>query len=76
MSGLPKLKIKPPSGSVKEYICDLEQARQYLNFSEGVFMVEGQSIHSFDELAHIATQDKCKNKEFLEVEWLQAIGGG
>jgi hypothetical protein len=76
MSRLPKLKIKLPTGNHSEYICDLEQAKQYLNFNEGVFLVEGQGVQSYDELSHIATQEKYKNKEFLEVEWLQVIGGG
>jgi hypothetical protein len=76
MSRLPKLKIKLPAGNPREYICELEQAREYLNFNEGVFLVEGQGVHSYDELVHIATQDKYKNKEFLEIEWLQMIGGG
>ena len=76
MSRLPKLRIRFPSGSPGEYICELEQAKDYLNFNEGVFLVEGQGIQSYDELVSIATQDKYKNKEFLEVELLHIIGGG
>jgi hypothetical protein len=75
MSRLPKLKIKLPSDS-DEYICELAQANEYLNFNEGVFLVEGQGVHSYDELVRIATQDKNKNKEFLVVELLHIIGGG
>lgn len=76
MPRLPKVKIKLPSGDPSEYICELEQARDYLNFNEGVFMVEGQGIQSFDELVRIAFQDKNKDKEFIVVEWLQIVGGG
>jgi len=76
MSQVPKLKIKLPSSDPSEYICELEQAKYCLNFNEGVFLVEGQGVHSYDELVHIATQDKHKNKEFLNVELLQVIGGG
>ena len=53
MPRLPKVKIILPSGDPSEYICELEQARDYLNFNEGVFMVEGQGIQSFDELVRI-----------------------
>jgi hypothetical protein len=76
MPRLPKLKIKLPSGSQNEFICELEQAKDCLNFEEGVFLVEGQGVHSYDELVHMATQDKHKNKEFLVVEWFQMVGGG
>jgi hypothetical protein len=76
MSRVPKLKIKLPSGGSSEFICELEEAKDYLNFNEGVFLVEGQGVRSYDELVNIATQDKYKNKEFLEVELLHIIGGG
>ena len=76
MSRLPKLKIKFPFGDPSEYVCELEEAKNCLNFNEGVFLIEGQGIHSYDELVSIVTQDKYQDKEFLEVEWLQYIGGG
>jgi hypothetical protein len=76
MSELPKIKIKLPSSGAKEYICALEQAGEYLDFEQGVFVVEGQGIHSYDELVRIATQDKYKGVEFIVVELLQPIVGG
>jgi hypothetical protein len=76
MSRFPSLRIKLPSGNPGEYVIELEQARDCLNFSEGVFLVEGQGVQSYDELVRIATQDKYKNKKILEVEWLQIISGG
>lgn len=76
MSRIPKLKINLPSGDQSEYICELEEAKYCLNFNEGVFLVEGQGVRSYDELVNIATQDKYKNKEFLEVKLLHIIGGG
>jgi len=76
MSRLPNIKIKLPSGSPDEYICDLEQAIEYFDFKQGVFTIEGQSIQSYEELFKIASQDKYKNKEYLVIEWLQVIGGG
>jgi hypothetical protein len=73
MVRLPKLKIKLPSG---EYIYELEEARQYLDFNVGVFMVEGQGMQSFNDIVRIASQDKYKDKEFIVIEWLQIVGGG
>jgi hypothetical protein len=72
----PKLRIKLPSGNPSVYFCELEQARDFMDFSEGVFLVEGQGVASFDDLVKIATQEKYKNREFLEVQWLQVVGGG
>jgi len=76
MSQLPKLKIKLPLGSLSEDVCELEQAKYRLNFDDGVLLVEGQTVHSYDELVKLATQDNYKNKEFLEVVLLQVIEGG
>jgi hypothetical protein len=76
MSRSPKLKIKLPAGNPSEYICELEQAKQYLDFSEGVFLVGEQGVHSYEELVNVVTRDKYKDVEFIEVEWLQLIGGG
>lgn len=76
MSRVPKLKIKLPSGDQSEYICELSEARDYLNFNEGVFLVEGQGVNSYDELVRIVTRDKYKNKEFIEVELLNLVWGG
>jgi hypothetical protein len=76
MSRPPKLKINFPSGYPSEYVCELEQARDLFNFSEGFFLVEGQGVQSFDDLVNIANQDKYSNSPFLEVAWLQPIGGG
>ena len=76
MSSLPKIKIKLPSGSPDEYICDIEQAREYLDFENGIFLVAGQGVHSYDELVRIVSQDKFNNAEFIVVELLQPIVGG
>jgi hypothetical protein len=52
MSRLPKLRIKLPSGDPSEYICDLEQARDCLNFNEGAFLVEGSGGNLTMSLSH------------------------
>ncbi|MFC1494876.1 hypothetical protein ACFL6W_06330 [Thermodesulfobacteriota bacterium] len=76
MSHLPKLKIKLPAGNPDEYIYELDEAGDVLNFSAGVFIFDGQWIHSYNELVNIAKQDKYKDREFIEVEWMKVMGGG
>jgi hypothetical protein len=76
MSPLPRLKIKFPAGFPSEDVCELEQARYRLNFDDGIIMVEGQTVHSYDELAGLAARDNYKDKEFIEVVLLQVIEGG
>lgn len=76
MSRLPKIKLKLPSGGPIEYLFELEEAGQYLNFNEGIFTVDGRGIQSCEELVIIAAQDKYKNQEFIEVVLLQPIDGG
>jgi len=76
MSPLPKVKIILPRGNPDEYIYTLEEVKGVLNFSEGVFVVEGEWIHSHSELVNIAGQDKFRDREFIEVEWIQVLGGG
>ena len=76
MSTLPKLKIKLPGNYSGEAVLDLEEARDLLNFDDGVITVEGKTVHSFDELIEIANSDTNKNKEFLHAVLLQIIEGG
>lgn len=76
MSTLPKIKIKIPASDPGEYICELDQAGDYLDFDQGVFVIEGQGIHSYDELVRIANLEKYRNTEFLIIELLQPIVGG
>ena len=70
------MKIKFPACNPDEYIYDLEEARDVLNFSEGVFIVDGQWIHSYNEIVSLAREERFRDREFIEVEWLQVMGGG
>jgi len=80
MSKSPKLKIKKHFGGsrLEEKICDFEQAQYLLlNWWDSVIVaVEGQVIHSYEELVQLATQDCYKDKEFLEVGLYPQAGGG
>jgi hypothetical protein len=75
MAELPKLIIKP-FGYPSEFIYDLEEARNCLNFDSGVIVIEGQIIHCYDELVQVAVQDKYKDREVIEVVLLPTITGG
>jgi hypothetical protein len=75
MAKSPELVIKP-FGNPSEYICDLEEAKNYLNFDGGVILIEGRMIHSYEEFVQVVAQDKYKNKESIEVVLLPTIIGG
>jgi len=79
MSNLPKLKIKLPFGNPDEEIVDLEQARYRFHFGGDmiVLMIDGQAPQSYEELVQLVTQDKYKDKEFIDAEMLvEAATGG
>ena len=79
MSKLPRLKVISPF-KYKAEIYDMEQAKDSLFRSSDIPMnviVEGQLIHSYEELVQLAAQDEHKNKEMLNVMLIDpAIGGG
>ena len=85
MSELPKLKIKKHFGGypLEERICDFEQARDFLanywhseHWAGALVGVDGQLIHSYEELVQLATQDCYKDKELIEVGIYPQAGGG
>ena len=79
MSKLPKLKIIGPFRYEGGEIHDVEQAKDVLfrtNDIPMLIIVEGQSIHSYQELIQLASQEHNKDKEFLEVEELPIILSG
>lgn len=76
MTKLPKLKIKGLGWDVSEEIRDFEQAK-YLPFGQNVIIVvEGHAIRSYEDLVRLASQDRHRNKEFLEVKFLELLRGG
>jgi len=77
MSKLPKLKIILPFGYAPESICDFEEAKHRLFYAPDLLVfVEGHVIYSYEELVQIASQDRYKDKEFLEVVLTHLIDGG
>ena len=74
MTKLPKLKIKLPFQGVVDDICDLEEARYRLDYRHDYFLivVEGQLVHSYEDLVRLVQQERFRDRDFLEV-WLQPI---
>ena len=75
ISGLPKLSIKL-FGHVNQEICELEQAKSRLSFDGWAVTVEGKKVRSYDELYQLASQEKFRDKEFLQVVVLNRMIGG
>ncbi len=72
---MPKLLIKV-FGDPGEDMCELEAAKYLIDFSSQVIVIDGKQIRSYDELAKIASQEKYRNQEFIEVVQVPAIAGG
>ncbi len=45
-------------------------------WGDNLLLVEGQLVRSYEELIKLATQDRYKNKGFLEAKLEPLIGGG
>jgi hypothetical protein len=72
---MPKLIIKL-SGYKTLEVCEMEQARNRLDFEHGIFLVDGKRINSYEELAALASQERYANQEFIELVLLPPISGG
>jgi len=77
MSKLPKLRVLNPFWDVAEEIRDFEQGK-YLPFNalNSLIVVEDQVIYSYEDLVRLAAEDRHKDKEFLEVRFLDVFIGG
>ena len=77
MSKLPKLRVLNPFWDVAEEIRDFEQGK-YLPFNAGTFwiVVEDQVIGSYEALVRLAAEDCHKDKESLEVRFVDISTGG
>ena len=72
---MPKLLIKV-FGDPGEDICELEDAKYILDFANRIIVIDGQHIRSYDELVKIASQEKYRHQEFIEVVQVPAVTGG
>ena len=77
MSRLPKLKVTHwIDARPSQQILDFEQAPYFL-FNYGVIVaVEGEVIHSYEELVHLASQDRYRDRDFLDVQIETIVEGG
>jgi hypothetical protein len=77
MSGFPKLKVTHIiDGQRSEEMIDFEQAPQMLFNYDVIVAVEGEVIRTYEELVQMASQDRFKDREFLEVQMETVIAGG
>ena len=72
---MPKLLVKV-FGDPGEDICELEEARYLLVFADRIVVVDGQDVHSYEELVEVVSQEKYRDQEFVEVVQIPAIQGG
>ena len=72
---MPRLLIKV-FGDPGEDMCELEEARYLLDFANQIIVVDGQHVRSYDELIKIASQEKYRNQELIEVVQVPAVTGG
>jgi PDZ domain-containing secreted protein len=72
---MPKLMIKY-FGNLSGEVSELEEARYLLDFDEAIIVIEGQNVRSYDELVKIVSQERFKDKEFVEVMQMTLVQGG
>ena len=77
MSGFPKLKVTHLiDGQRSEEMIDFEQAPHFLFNYDVIVAVEGEVIRTYEELVQLATRDRFKGRDFLEVQMETVIAGG
>jgi PDZ domain-containing secreted protein len=63
-------------GDPGEEVCELEDARYLIDFTDRIVVVDEQEIHSYDELVETVNQEKYRDREIIEVIQIPAITGG
>lgn len=73
----PKLKVMKPFGYPYEEVRNFEESRYFLfSYGAAAVVVEGQVINSYEELVRLASQDRYKDRELLEVLIVPPLTGG
>ena len=72
---MPKLLVKF-FGDPGEDVCELEDARYLIDFSDRIVVVDEQEVRSYEELVKIVGQEKYRDQEIIEVVQIPAITGG
>ncbi len=63
-------------GDPGEEVCELEDARYLIDFTDRIVVVDEQEIRSYDELVETVNQEKYRDREIIEVIQIPAITGG
>jgi hypothetical protein len=72
---MPKLLVKF-FGDPGEDVCELEDARYLIDFTDRIVVVDEQEVRSYEELVKIVGQEKYRDQEIIEVVQIPAITGG
>ncbi len=77
MSGFPKLKVTYLiDGQRSEEMIDFEQAPYFLFNYDVIVAVEGEVIRTYEELVQLASRERFRDRDFLEVQMETVIAGG
>lgn len=63
-------------GDPGEEVCELEDARYLIDFTDRIVVVDEREIRSYDELVKTVNQGKYRDREIIEVIQIPAITGG
>jgi hypothetical protein len=72
---MPKLLVKF-FGDPGEDLCELEEAKYLLDFTDRIVLVDGREVRSFEELLKIVNRKEYTDREFVEVVQIPALAGG
>jgi hypothetical protein len=77
MSRFPKLRVTHwVDAHPSEEMIDFEEAPYFLFNYDVIVAVEGEVIHSYEELIRLASQDRYRDRDFLEVQMETVVAGG
>jgi PDZ domain-containing secreted protein len=72
---MPKLLVKF-FGDPGEDLCELEEAKYLLDFTDRIVLVDGREVRSYEELLKIVNRKEYTDREFVEVVQIPALAGG
>ena len=72
---MPKLLVKV-FGDPGEDIFELEETRVLFDFANQIVVIDGKNIRSYEELVAVASQERYRDQEFIEVVQIPAVMGG
>ena len=77
MSRFPKLKVTHwVDTQASQEVIDFDQAPHFLFNYDVIVAVEGEVIHSYADLVQLASQDRFKDRDFLDVQMETVVAGG